>query len=114
MALFCARRDLVYEDYSQFPARAFQGGQATGLQRRQKESPLKNYWPAPIRYRVGTSHVALPRTHHEEAANWPAPRTRTKACSGAFDRSLGDPDPAPAASLSLGPPLLRQRGRVGG
>ena len=71
MALFCARRDAVYEDYSQFLTRAFQGGHATRLQQRQKESPLKNYGPAPIVCGVGTSHVALPRTHHEEAGKPP-------------------------------------------
>ena len=68
MALFRARGDPVDDDYSQFLARAFQGGTATRLQQRQKESPLKNYGPAPISFRVGTSHVALPRTSHEEAA----------------------------------------------
>jgi hypothetical protein len=72
VALFCARRDPVYEDYSQFLTRAFQGSHATRLQQRQKQSHLKNYGPAPTPYRVGTtSHVALPRTHHEEAAKPP-------------------------------------------
>jgi hypothetical protein len=43
VALFCARRDPVYEDYSQFLTRAFQGSHATRLQQRQKQSHLKNY-----------------------------------------------------------------------